>query len=308
MILNKHYDLLFLKFPIYIPLIYGIILYTFPNLEFALVFFTLLLLAEPHFGATWPFFLNQINKTKIFSQKIYFIYLPILIILFSILFYFLFNYFFLLIFFAVNVFHVTRQSYGISKLFVKDNNELKYQMYAIYAAGCFFFIVGILRFYMNMINIENIFSFNLAVVSIFFIFFIYYILRFRFTENALLLFTGVVIFYPICFVEIPIHGIVMGVTMHYIQYLAVTYKVVSKRKQFLDNFKVGINFNYVFIVLSYGVVMASLSFSNKLDNDFFKILLVVPLVGQMLHFYLDALLWRFSDKHNREVTLKFLKT
>ena len=80
MILNRHYDLFFLKFPIYIPLIYGIILYTFPNLEFALVFFTLLLLAEPHFGATWPFFLNQINKTKIFSQKIYFIYLPILII------------------------------------------------------------------------------------------------------------------------------------------------------------------------------------------------------------------------------------
>ena len=71
----------------------------------------------------------------------------------------------------------------------------------------------------------------------------------------------------------------------------------------------GINYNYLFIVLIYGIVMACLSFSNKftLDNQFFKSLLIIPLLGQMLHFYLDSLLWRFSDKHNRDVTLKYLK-
>ena len=41
----------------------------------------------------------------------------------------------------------------------------------------------------------------------------------------------IIIFYPICFVEKPLHGIVMGVTMHYIQYLALTHKVTKKRKE-----------------------------------------------------------------------------
>ena len=36
-------------------------------------------------------------------------------------------------------------------------------------------------------------------------------------------------FFPICFVDKPIHGIVMGVTMHYVQYLALTYKITLKR-------------------------------------------------------------------------------
>ena len=68
-----------------------------------------------------------------------------------------------------------------------------------------------------------------------------------------------------------------------------------------------INYNYLVIVFIYGLLMASLSFSNKLDNQFFHNLLIIPLLGQMLHFYLDSLLWKFSDKHNREVTLKYLK-
>ena len=30
------------------------------------------------------------------------------------------------------------------------------------------------------------------------------------------------------------------------------------------------------------------------------------ITGQMLHFYLDSQLWKFSVKHNRDVTLKHL--
>ena len=43
-------------------------------------------------------------------------------------------------------------------------------------------------------------------------------------------------------------------------------------------------------------------------NEIFKSLLVIPLTGQILHFYLDAFLWKFSEKHNREVTLKHMYT
>ena len=52
--------------------------------------------------------------------------------------------------------------------------------------------------------------------------------------------------------------------------------------------------------------MASLSAGSSSSNELFKSLLVIPITGQILHFYLDAFLWKFSKKHNREVTLKHI--
>ena len=42
---------------------------------------TILLLAEPHFGATWPFFINQINKQYILDNKFFLIKIPIIILI-----------------------------------------------------------------------------------------------------------------------------------------------------------------------------------------------------------------------------------
>ena len=53
------------KFPILFPIIYGLILYSLPQYETVLIFITILLLAETHFGATWPFFLNKSNSDLI---------------------------------------------------------------------------------------------------------------------------------------------------------------------------------------------------------------------------------------------------
>ena len=38
-----------------------------------------LILAETHFGATWPFFLNKVNINYIKENKLFLIYIPILI-------------------------------------------------------------------------------------------------------------------------------------------------------------------------------------------------------------------------------------
>jgi len=56
----------------------------------------------------------------------------------------------------------------------------------------------------------------------------------------------------------------------------------------------------------YGIVMALLSAGSSSSSELFKSLLVIPITGQILHFYLDAFLWKFSIKHNREVTLKYI--
>ena len=52
----KNVEFFLVKFPIFFPLIYFFIISTFPQYETELIFITILLLAETHFGATWPFF------------------------------------------------------------------------------------------------------------------------------------------------------------------------------------------------------------------------------------------------------------
>ena len=63
-IFNRYFDLYFIKFPIIFPLIYGVALYSFPQYENIIIFVALLTLAEPHFGATWPFFLDKVIDKK----------------------------------------------------------------------------------------------------------------------------------------------------------------------------------------------------------------------------------------------------
>ena len=315
-IFNKNFDLIFIKFPIIFPLIYGLTLYMFPNYENIIIFVALLLLAEPHFGATWPFFLDKKNIPEIKNKKKEYIYLPLIIVIFSLIGFFYFNSIFLLIFFAVNMFHVTRQSYGICKLYKTNDKELLYQENLIYFINIIFFVIGILRFYIPIIDFTNIFILNMTTLFLLLIIFVFYYAKFKNFQNLLTLITGSIIFLPICFVDKPIHAIIMGVTMHYTQYLALTYKIYDKRR--LENYFKEINnkktsnsknFNFFLIILVYGLVMTLLSsFFTNIGDELFKSLIVIPLIGQMLHFYLDSQLWKFSEKHNREVTLKHLYT
>ena len=304
-IIGKNADFYLIKFPFLFPIIYFIILYSINGSEPYLVFATLLLLAEPHFGATWPFLISSKNYTKIKDNKFYFILIPLSLIAFCVVGYFWFQYLFLLIFFAVNLFHVTRQSVGISKLYVKDKNEISFQINFIYLFGIVFFLIGLMRFYVPIINSDNLLLINVLIIIVLIIFFLFYIFKFGFSPNIQTLITGCLIFYPICFVATPIHGIIMGVTMHYTQYLALTYKVTTKR---ITEFSKSVMFNYkfLFIVLIYGLVMSILSFSGKSQSDIVKGLIVIPMTGQMLHFYYDSLLWKFSDPHNRENVLKYI--
>ena len=142
--------------------------------------------------------------------------------------------------------------------------------------------------------------------------FLIYIIKFKFTENFLTFVTGCVIFSPVCFVNNPVHAILMGVTMHYSQYLVLTYRVFNKREEEMyENNRptfFGIkNYRYFFIVIFYGLIMAILSLFGKFDESFIKNLIIIPIIGQLLHFYLDSQLWKFSESHNRKYVLKYIK-
>ena len=124
--------------------------------------------------------------------------------------------------------------------------------------------------------------------------------------------TGCLIFYPICFVSNPVHAIIMGVTMHYTQYIYLTYNICDLRNKNLDKKILQNNFfskkiiNFLIIIFSYSIFMSIFSFFGKFENSFVKNLILIPILGQLLHFYLDSQLWKFSDKYNRDNTLFFL--
>ncbi len=310
-ILNKKLDFFLIKFPIIFPLLYAYFLFSFPNLENVIVITAIFLLAEPHFGATWPFFINKRNKNYIYKNKINLIIFPILLIIFCLLGFFLFRSTFLLIFFAANIYHVTRQSFGILKLYVLQKENINFYSYILYFFNILFFFVGVIRFYTPIVSENNIFLLNLTVLVFFVITFVISYLKTKKFEENLILSTGILIFYPICFVENPVHAIIMGVTMHYTQYIALTYKVTRKRLfenkfekiSFLKNY----NLKFVIFILLYSILMTLVSFMGQQADIVLKNLIIIAITSQMLHFYIDSQLWKFSEQHNRDNVLKFLR-
>ena len=117
------------------------------------------------------------------------------------------------------------------------------------------------------------------------------------------LISGIIIFYPICFVDNPIHAILMGVTIHYSQYLIFSFKVQKGRN--IEK-KANILTNFIIILIFYSIVMTVFTLSNNMNHQILSSLIVIPICAQMLHFYIDSFLWRFSVKHNRENVLKHL--
>ena len=255
---SKISQLLLIKFPIIFPLIYGFILYFFPSLEQLLIIFTILILAETHFGATWPFFLSKTNYPYLKKKKSELILIPILIIVASFFGFIFAKKTFLLIFFIANLYHVTRQSYGVSKLYCKDENEFSFQTNLIYFTNFLLFLIAFFRFYIPIINYEILLFINYVFLLLIFFASIYYIKKFNFSENYLLMITGCIIFYPACFVESPIHIILMGVTMHYTQYLYLTNFVYQSRVQSLnqkDQSNKQSIYYFLFIIIIYSIIM-----------------------------------------------------
>ncbi len=310
-VISKNIDFFFIKFPFIFPIIYFLILNIFPEYEKSLIILTIFLLAEPHFSATWPLFLHTKNKEHIKKNYIDFVVAPFILILFCLFGFFFFKNFFLLTFYMYNIYHVTRQSYGIMNLYMPDKQKVATYSYILYFFNIIFFLVGVFRFYfdVNFIN-NNIFLLNLIILLIYCVIIIFLSLRFGLKEDIFILTTGIFIFYPICFVSNPVHSILMGVTMHYTQYIACTFKVYFKRENYFELYKLRlkdfINSYFFKLAIVYSSIMTIASYFGGSESEYLKDLIIIAITFQMLHFYLDSRLWKFSEKHNRDNVLKHL--
>ena len=293
------------KFPIVFPVLYALILYLFPNFEIYLIFLTILFLAETHFGATWPFLLNSANKSFIEENRVSLITFPLIIAIASLIGFIFVKSTFLLIFFAANVYHVTRQSFGVCKLYTKEIDLNKHQEIFIYIFNFIFFLIGFFRFYFPIIDNSLLFILNLLVIIFFIFLLFFYLFKYGVTNSFYPFITGLIIFYPICFVDNPVHAIIMGVTMHYTQYLYLTHKVFIGRSK-KRTIKISKS-TYLGSIIVYAIIMSGLSLFGKSYNEILNFLIIIPIIGQMLHFYLDSQLWKFSEQHHRDNTLEFIK-
>jgi len=298
-------EFILVKFPLIFPLIYFFILSAKPELEIFLIFFTIVILAETHFGSTWPFFINKTNLNYIKNNRVSLVAIPIIIALLSLISFIFFKSIFLLIFFACNVYHVTRQSYGVCKLYTNDPVELKFNEIVIYIYNFAFFVIGFGRFYLPLISQDQLMSLNIIILLVTLMILLIYLIKFKFSNGIFTFITGLIIFYPICFVDNPVHSIIMGVTMHYTQYLFLTFKVYQGRT--IDRLIQIPMLKYLGVIIIYSLLMSVLSLAGKSTNEILNFMIIIPIIGQMLHFYLDSQLWKFSEPHNREFILKYIK-
>jgi hypothetical protein len=302
--LNKEF--FFVRFPMHLPILYFLSLIIFPQHETFILISAILILAEPHFGATWLIFLNKANYHYINENRLKLIYGTLFVFIFSLTGFFYFKYTFLLIFFAANLFHVARQSIGVIKLY-NQSNTLNEMIYINYFFAITYFFIGLTRFYIPLISDTNLIYINILIIFLFIVAIFYLKIKKTNLKDLLTFITGIIIFYPICFVGKPVHAIIMGVTMHYSQYLYFTY-LINKGRNLNESNKSSVNSYFFFFLISYGFLMTSLTFIGKYDSDILKNLIIIPIIGQMVHFYIDSFIWRFSEKHNRDVSLKYIKT
>ena len=101
----------------------------------------------------------------------------------------------------------------------------------------------------------------------------------------------------------------MGVTMHYTQYLYLTNHVHQSRTAIAiqnEQYKKKNIYSFFIIIVIYSLIMTFFSTMGKSDHNFYKELIIIPILGQMLHFYIDSQVWKFSEKHNRDNVLHHL--
>ena len=127
--------------------------------------------------------------------------------------------------------------------------------------------------------------------------------------------TGIIIYLPILFLKDLSTATVIGVGMHWVQYLAIMwssylrkYQVVKRRRlsEFLNQ---GFSLRLLFIFI-YAFVMTIFAFigiTKSIDsNNQYSFFYLIPLLFQFYHFYIDGFIWKFSDTHIKENILPFI--
>ncbi len=313
-IISKKLDFILIQFPIWIPFVFLSVTNLFPE-SYKVVLILYLIFGEIHFGSTFIFFLDKKYRELFQDEKYIFLFWPILLVLFCIFFSFIFSVsavLFLILLF--NFYHVNRQSIGILKLYENKKNQSlnNHSILLLYMISFSLCLIGILKF---IFKSDLYFSYsskiNLIIILLITISLLYIFINLLLSDNkdfSLLtnFSTGILIFSPVLFCNNIIDVFAIGVGMHYMQYIAITWTVFHRKavkknesgdKQF---FKIANLKKIILYLLFYSILMVYFSNLNiEYKNEQIGIYLI-PIFFQLIHFYIDMFIWKFSSNHTRE--------
>lgn len=304
-------DYAFVVAPFWIGALYLGAVTLFPEYRTLVFFVFLFLLGEMHFGSTWLFFFTRENREWIRARRVPLIYGSIALVAAYVMIGLHDIGLALLIGGAASGYHVTRQSIGVYRLYGGRHNDLN--EFAIYICSFGFIGIGFTRFELGRLGLPGgleafiataLLPGTLVLIAAMAIYFAMSVKRTGNARRWFALVTGCVMYLPYSFVTAPQDAIAIGVGMHWCQYLALNYAVYNRRavaaktehgrrRSFSERQVV------VFFIAAYALIMAGLGTSFGSEFRSSNVWLLVPLCGQMIHYYVDAFIWRFSDPHIR---------
>jgi len=254
----------------------------------------MLVLAEPHFAASWPYIFNKKYRNIFYEKKLPLIFIPVLIVILSV-FLFFYNFkIFIFTFLLANVYHVNKQSIGVWQLLGLKKEKVTETTVDIFTITGFYFLYHF--FGINSLEINNF----IASILILCCSTAYLFLKHRKEENFsfkyfLMLLQANLIFWPVCLTDNILLAFAIGISIHYIQYITITSSIFRYEKSLMF---------ILFFAIIYSVTN---TFIQSVENQFYNWLILIPAIAQLLHFYLDGLFWKFSDYRIKDRVLKSLK-
>ena len=241
------------------------------------------LLAEPHFAMTIPLIYGY--RKNFYLKPFIFLYVPFVIILTASIIFFYFPNFFFLLFLIANVYHVNRQSVGFFKLQTKGS-LISAKLYEINLH-----ILTVICLFFAMINKTHSISIALIIfiVSLIFMTLVvkYFDKKFLNIREIFVTCQGFLIFIPIVIFEDILLAFAVGISIHYIQYLAISWKIL--RKGF------GFSLLPLLLILILYSMFSTGALSGLMTTQRISLIVFVPTLLQLMHFYYDAFIWQRSD-------------
>jgi hypothetical protein len=323
-VIGKVEDYIFICFPLWIPLVLYFSISSYPENIASIFLLALLIFGETHFAATWLFFLDRNNWEWIWSKPVIFIVFPMGLLIFVLSVAWFKSVSAALMVGAVfSAIHVTRQSIGITKMFSQKKQETLALAYiSIYTMSIIFVLIGFARFYMDAqvfsSNIES-FRWGAWVLALFFFFYLYFKTKdsgesWKFYITT---FTGIFLYspYAVSDLERPEIATIMGVGMHWVQYLALTIPLYLRKGRQTESGLVDHKHHGLFrspfricsFLFIYSLLMVMFRQGEKGFFTFdYSSLILIPLSFQVLHYYYDAFIWQFSNPHIRNQVGRFI--
>ena len=250
------------------------------------------ILAEPHFAMTIPILFGYRSNFK--EKKLPYIIGPLLIVAIASGLFIFQQALFYIVFLVANIYHVNRQSVGISAIQDSGARDIKpFYEFTLH-------IVTITCLYISLVMKQHDIFLGIAVLTIASLIMSIYI-KFRkgswpSLKQIFLFSQGYLIFVPIAMFSDIILAFAIGISIHYLQYISIGFSICIKGlKQKI--------WPIIFILIIYSSITTAIQ-SGLITKDKTSLLILFPAILQLLHFYFDALIWRRSDPIIRETMSK----